>query len=366
MASLKITSEKERSAHPHVKLINAYLLKRVFDNTLSEQELKVLESGNISDVSIDSLSNKEKRKLFICFLLSENNRESSQEIVDLAVEILGLSIKEIVKCATLAENREIIQLEQEHLTESELKDILSRKQVLLNASPIYLDFILNYKLSSEIFIRDYLVTADFQYVYSHACQNGYSDVIAYIEAIEGFDKKAAASANDYAAYRYACQNAHSDVIAHIEAIEGSDKKAAASAYGYYAYRLACQNGHSDVIKHLLHEKNTFLYTESHDIEYGPEYIYDFVRTKLKQLTIQKELFYERNPDGVFNVPDDEAQYYIAILRNLIRRGVSRDYASAENLNDEIIALLEIPAVKSFCHQRISENGQGDVSESMNI
>ena len=106
MKTLKFSSEKERALHPQARLINTYLLKQVFNNTLTEKELVALEFGHISDIT--GLSNNEKERLFICLLLSDGQVLSSDEAINLARETFRLSSYGILNCAALAEKKDIV------------------------------------------------------------------------------------------------------------------------------------------------------------------------------------------------------------------------------------------------------------------
>ncbi len=204
-------------------------------------------------------------------------------------------------------------------------------------------------------------TADAYEAYRLACANGHLDIIEHLEAIDGFDKMEAIKTDQYVSYRpvsayiSACENGHLDVVRHLEAIKGFDKIEAAKANVYDALRVACWRGHSEVAKHLLKEIEYFVYAESHHIELGTEFIYDWVDLKVRELKYEKNEFEASNPNSVFKINTKDSKYYFYVLRNLIRRGADKDYAHADNVGNEISLLLKIPSIKALCHQQVSAN-----------
>ncbi|RUR08308.1 hypothetical protein [Legionella sp. km772] len=102
------------------------------------------------------------------------------------------------------------------------------------------------------------------------------------------------------------------------------------------------------------------YFESHDCEYGQMYVYAFVAAQLEGLKGRKEAYEQTHPAGVFDVEAEEAPRCFYLLRNLIRRGVRRDYADAEPNVDELRFLLTIPAVKNLAHQELNEGGSNEL------
>ncbi len=208
--------------------------------------------------------------------------------------------------------------------------------------------------------------------YRYACASGCIDVMEHLERIDGFDKLAAVSANKYETYAVACQNGQYAAVKHLEEIDGFDKLVATSTDDFYPFRQAYKNSHMAIVKHLLNFSNVFSYAALHDEEYGKSFIYSFVESKLTALKKSKEAFEAEAPNGVYDINEDEAQYYFCILRNLIRRGVDRDYGDetreAEDLLDDIRFLLDIPAVCRLAHQvvNISEDSPGCENELLRL
>jgi hypothetical protein len=166
------------------------------------------------------------------------------------------------------------------------------------------------------------------------------------------------------------------VLEHLEGkLNAAEVIAAIKAYSYSAYQNAARNGHIHVLEYLLSKniKELLAHAEMHDQENGKHHIYDYINTKLEDLAHTKAEFEQVNPNGVFDISDDEAQYYYFMLRNLIRRGVDRDYGRgdhrpAENLNNEIRFLLSVPAIRNLCHQAVDadEENQGQENELLRL
>ncbi|RUR06183.1 hypothetical protein ELY15_13470 [Legionella sp. km772] len=173
------------------------------------------------------------------------------------------------------------------------------------------------------------------------------------------DKLEAIKADDYYAIRYAAGNGHLSTLRYLleeVGLSTEDKLEAIKADESYAIRWAARNEHRPIITYFLTFDAGFAYLESHDHEYGQKYVYAFVAEQLEELNRRKEAFEQAHPEGVFDVEVDEARRCFYLLRNLIRRGVGRDYADAEPNVDELRFLLTIPAVKNLAHQELNEGG----------
>ena len=96
--------------------------------------------------------------------------------------------------------------------------------------------------------------------------------------------------------------------------------------------------HVDLVNRLLTFKDVFSYAEMHVEEYGELFVNPLVNSYLQTLAKNRDEFETEQPNGVFDLSDDEADYAYYVLRNLIRRG--------EPL-DSINALLNIPAVNNL-------------------
>lgn len=211
-------------------------------------------------------------------------------------------------------------------------------------------------------------------VYRHISKNGWLDLLIHIEGKLPESKiKEAIRANNFGAYRLAAENGQLDMLNHIEEKLGElETQEAIRANSFQAYYLATQNEHFDVVKHLLKDSACFAYAEEHDYEYGENHIYGYVSWCVDRLKQEKRLFESTVINDVFDIEPDEAPYAFYLLRNLIRRGVDRDYGdvvrNAEDLSNEIRFLLSIPAVKALCHETINvdEESLGQENELLRL
>ena len=60
---------------------------------------------------------------------------------------------------------------------------------------------------------------------------------------------------------------------------------------------------------------------------------------------------------MFTLEENDADYCLYVLRNLISRGVNREHAQAEALTDDIRFLLSIPSVREKTHRSFGDNGR---------
>jgi hypothetical protein len=213
------------------------------------------------------------------------------------------------------------------------------------------------------------IAADDFYAYRLAAQNGHLDILSYFESIlTEAQIKEAIAADDFYAYRYAAQNGHLDILSYLESIltEAQIKKAIA-AHNFHAYVFAALNGHLDVVKHLFKDAGCLSYAEKHDRENGEKYIYSYVSCCIYTLREEKARFEGTSPNGVFDMSAEKARHAFYLLRNLIRRGVDREYGNltrtAEDLSEDIRFLLSIPAVKALCHQTVTVDAQSPGCEN---
>ena len=209
-------------------------------------------------------------------------------------------------------------------------------------------------------------------VYRRACTGGDLELAQHLERQLGEDAIAAIKADSYYAYRQACAGGHLELAEHLEAQLGKDAIAAIKTNSYRAYRWACAGGHLELVQHLLESSACLAYAERHDREYGKLYIYNYLKLKLSDLDSRKLHFEQENPNGVFDLPPQNAEYAFYMLRNFVRRGVERSYGddarAAEDLSNEIRFLLSIPSVRALCHQAVTvdENSPGQENELLRL
>ncbi|EHL32182.1 hypothetical protein [Legionella drancourtii] len=111
----------------------------------------------------------------------------------------------------------------------------------------------------------------------------------------------------------------------------------------------------DTVNHFLTIGAGLAYAEPHDHEYG-RFVHPFIAHQINAYQHAKNEYEQTNPNGVFNLDEQEARLCFYMLRNLIRRGVDREHAAAEDVTDEIRMLLSIPSVRALCHLPMSDEG----------
>ena len=223
------------------------------------------------------------------------------------------------------------------------------------------------------------------FAFSLAASNGHLNVLLHFEELAPNSIQQMIYANDYAAFRGAASHGHLDVLLHLEEKDPDFIQQMIEADNYEAFRQAASHRHLDVLLYLkekapdliqeminandneafrnavlynLPELNQFLlshyscfaYAEQHDEEYR-DTVYPFVVNKLVQLRISRQQQEEANPNIVFDLNDaNEAKICAFIIRNLIRR-------NDRSLDEELLFLLEIPAVKALLHTEL-QRGHG--------
>ncbi|MFC3908902.1 hypothetical protein ACFORL_07405 [Legionella dresdenensis] len=199
-----------------------------------------------------------------------------------------------------------------------------------------------------------MVKADNYEVIQLAAANNQIDTINYFESLLTEEEKIdMVKSGDYQLVQNAIQYGCIAMIQHFSRhLTEEGRNEMLKARDYRLVNDAITSRRLDTIFYLLNINCVLAYMEFHDQEYGKKYVYPFVSQQLDQLQAQKAEFEEENPAGVFNITEDEAKQAFYLLRNLIRRGVRRDYAQEENLLDDIRFLLSIPAVKALCHQQV--------------
>jgi len=199
-----------------------------------------------------------------------------------------------------------------------------------------------------------------------AALNGHLQMIQYLEShLSDEEKKEAVQAVDYQAFRWAARNDHLQTIQYLEShLSDEEKKEAVQADDYQAIKWTARNGHTQTFNHLMNYPFGFAHAELKDFDrselFGrvivPDYVYPFVLQKLKAYQEAKTQFEQAIPNRVFNLDEKDAELCFYLLRNLIRRGGSRDDKPAERLTDGIHFLLSIPSVRALCHRQMSEYG----------
>ncbi|RUR11376.1 ankyrin repeat domain-containing protein [Legionella sp. km772] len=204
------------------------------------------------------------------------------------------------------------------------------------------------------------------YAIRGAAEKGHLETLQYLLEKMGLsteDKLEAIKEDDYVAIRWTAQHGHLATLHYLleeAGLSTEDKLEAIKARDYDTIRSAAWREHRPIITYFLTFDAGFAYLESHDHEYGQKHVYAFVAEQLEALKRRKEVFEQPHPAGVFDVEAEEARRCFYLLRNLIRRGVRRDYADAEPNVDELGFLLTIPAVKNLAHQELNERGSNEL------
>src|SRR3990167_4366095 len=163
------------------------------------------------------------------------------------------------------------------------------------------------------------------------------------------EQKAAVIAEGYAAIRYAARNGHTETIKYLEShLSADEQKAAVMADDYEAIRDAAQNGYTETFRHFLTIDTALAYAEPHVGEYG-SLVNPYISESIADLRSRKLNAEANNPQVVFDVGEEEARCIFYMIRNLIRRGANNPHM----MHDDIVFLLEIPAVKALAGAEVN-------------
>ncbi|MFY7697285.1 MAG: hypothetical protein ACOVQX_00390 [Legionella sp.] len=196
-----------------------------------------------------------------------------------------------------------------------------------------------------------------------AAKNGYLTTLKHLEHhLTDEDKRLAVKTDNYSIVQHMAETNDIATLRYLEShLTVDDKRLAVQANNYGMIRP--YSNCTLMSEHFLKVDVGLAYAESHDFEYGQRFVYRFVTRQLNHLQRQKLAYEQVHPQAVFDVDGEEARLYFYLLRNLIRRGVARHYAAAEDNNDEIRLLLSIPAVKNLLSTSL--NG-GETNELLRL
>jgi len=156
------------------------------------------------------------------------------------------------------------------------------------------------------------------------------------------------AANKYHAFKEAAKYGHLAILQHLEDRAPDKLQDMIVANKYHAFKEAAKYEHHDVVSYLLAHSTAFSYAEQHDHEYGEKYVHPFIANKLSTLRAEKAALDQENPNAVIDIQnDDEAKVVFYMIRNLIRR-------NPPQCQNDLIFLLEIPAVKALAHTEVRE------------
>ncbi|TAL64171.1 MAG: hypothetical protein EPN84_03800 [Legionella sp.] len=186
-----------------------------------------------------------------------------------------------------------------------------------------------------------------------ACENGRLNVIHWI--LEQFPQELSRMLQIIIALKIQdiLNNGHLNVLIWLEQVTASYKfkNRFLQRMDSTSFMTAFNNGHTDICLWLLKFPACFAFAEQHQREFGPM-VNQFVEDFLAELHEARRLSYIDNPNGVFNL-QDKAKIRLAfyVLRNLIRRYPE----GPASLHDDVLFLLEIPAIKSLAHRSVNAN-----------
>jgi hypothetical protein len=191
----------------------------------------------------------------------------------------------------------------------------------------------------------------------HTAEKGHTKTIEYLEThLTSDERKQAVKVHDYSAIRLAACHGHTATIQYLEThLTSDEKKQAVQANNYQAIREAAHHDHEATCQHFLRTNESALaYMEQHDFEYNIDYVSPVILEKITGLKACTVAFSSSHPGEIFNIDGSEASYFFYVVRNLIRRGVARGHADAENVSEDLRFLLSIPAIAQ--HAALSLNG----------
>jgi len=195
-------------------------------------------------------------------------------------------------------------------------------------------------------LQEMIETDDYG-AFKNAAQYGHLDILKYLEAKAPGKLQEIITQDNYALFENAVKNGHLDILKYLEEY-APDKLQGMIEAGIRSLSWAHDAHHLNVVKHLLSYSRVFNHVEQHEHEYGEQYTHPFIAKKLNTLRTQKAALEQENPNAVFDIQnEDEAKVVFYMIRNLIRQ-------NPPDCRDDLIFLLEIPAVKALAHTEVTE------------
>jgi hypothetical protein len=193
-----------------------------------------------------------------------------------------------------------------------------------------------------------MVQAENHYAFRKAAKNGRLEILKWLQLQAPTELLAMVQAQNHEAFRSAAVNGRLEILKWLQLQAPTEFLAMVQADNYYAFRSAAEWGHLETIKYLLLNPSCLAHAEMHPFEYG-NYVNPFINNQISSLK-QRSLAVEAdNPNAVFNLTSpDEIQSCFYIMRNLIRR-------NDRTLDEELLFLLSIPAVKALAHTALTPN-----------
>ncbi|RUR09053.1 hypothetical protein [Legionella sp. km772] len=180
-----------------------------------------------------------------------------------------------------------------------------------------------------------------------AAQEGELKILHYLAEKKPSAIPAMIASANFEAFKQATQKGHVHVVKFITEKAGIHLESMLASDNYDAFLGALEANSNDVVTHLLSYPQLLAHAEEHENTYNA-HVLPFIDSKIISLREQKNKFELDHPRGVFDVSISDAKLLFYCLRNLIRR-------NDPSLHDQMLFLLEIPAVKNLVHQEITED-----------
>jgi hypothetical protein len=193
-----------------VNPVNSFLMKKYFNNRLTERELDLL-SGKVSLIDfihlLSDASAIEQLKIIICYISGKQGKLDTLP----AVLHEHLSPELIVKAFALTGQFDLIK--QIKMTSELLKKILERSDIgksliSMETGSSFIDY-LNFDISGNLKIKDIFISGHYRNFIALSVQNGHLDILTYVESILGKAKvEEAIAAKGFEVYQLAAKNGH--------------------------------------------------------------------------------------------------------------------------------------------------------------
>jgi len=181
---------------------------------------------------------------------------------------------------------------------------------------------------------------------------GYHDIVEWFMDNLPDNGQAMIKEHDYEIFKGAVRDGHLSImkllLKHTD--ERDQRKMVIDAYKTATTERENNKAETDYLLSfpslLTHIEENIQSYEAHTQEYGGRYIPLFVNKQLQSLRSQKNFLETNNAHAVFDVDVNQARVCFYMLRNLIRR-------NSDELRDDILFLLNIPAVKALVHTEVT-------------
>lgn len=192
MVNFSVKSNYQK--YPQAKNIHKSLMYRFFHDKLSLDELDCLKYGFswLDNKKFDRLSELEKKRLFICLLLSERKEQMKPEhFIQCGITQFYLSDVHIFRYAALAGHFAILEQLKSRLQTIQIfsvfEDIDMYEMYVKQGDVSGLKTILNFEVTSGVRAQDLLIYEDLARLLSTASTYGHLEIVQYIERLLGND-----------------------------------------------------------------------------------------------------------------------------------------------------------------------------------